>query len=116
MPSTSRLAAAALGAAGVAALPVSVLASTSVVRPRYNALLTHVAATGSVDARLIRAVAWAESGWRQEAVSSTGAVGIMQIEPSTGQWVSETLAGRRLDIWRAIDNVTAGSLLLRHLL
>ena len=83
---------------------------------RYNALLTHVAATVAVDARLIRAVAWAESGWRQEAVSSTGAVGIMQLEPSTGQWVSETLAGRRLDIWRAIDNVTAGSLLLRHLL
>ena len=33
MPSTSRLAAAALGATAVAALPVSVVASTYVVRP-----------------------------------------------------------------------------------
>jgi soluble lytic murein transglycosylase-like protein len=61
-------------------------------------------------------VAWAESAWEQERVSATGAVGIMQLEPSTGDWVSTHLAGRRLDIWNALDNVTAGSLLLRHLL
>jgi len=83
---------------------------------RFNALLTHVAGMAGVDAPLVRAVAWAESRWRQEAISATGAVGIMQLEPSTGDWVSTHLAGRHLDIWNALDNVTAGSLLLQHLL
>jgi soluble lytic murein transglycosylase-like protein len=83
---------------------------------RFNALITHVAGAVDHDARVVRAVAWVESRWRQEAISATGAVGIMQLEPSSGKWVSIHLAGRRLDIWNALDNVTAGSLLLRHLL
>jgi len=36
-----------------------------------------------VDAKLLRAVAWAESRGRQQAVSSKGALGIMQLMPST---------------------------------
>ena len=82
---------------------------------RMNALLTFVAGEVELDARLVRAVAWVESGWRQDAISRTGAVGIMQLEPFTGDWVSRHLANRRLDIWVAQDNVLAGSLLLRHL-
>ena len=82
---------------------------------RMNALLTYVAGDIAVDARLMRAVAWAESTWRQEVVSSTGAVGVMQLEPYTGDWVSRHVAGRRLDIWVAQDNVLAGGLLLKHI-
>jgi len=81
---------------------------------RMNALLTHVAGEIDADARLMRAVAWAESAWRQDVVSPTGAVGVMQLEPYTGDWVSRHIAGRRLDIWVAQDNVLAGGLLLRH--
>ena len=83
---------------------------------RMNALLTYVAGEVGVDAALVRAVAWVESGWRQDTVSATGAVGVMQLEPYTGDWVSRHVAQRRLDIWVAQDNVLAGSLLLRHLL
>jgi LysM repeat protein len=83
---------------------------------RMNALLTYVADEVSVSATLVRSVAWTESGWRQDVVSPTGAVGVMQLEPYSGEWVSRHIAGRRLDIWVAQDNVLAGSLLLRHLL
>jgi len=83
---------------------------------RASALLGQVAADARIDAKLARAVAWIESSWNQETVSATGAVGLMQIEPSTGDWVSRHLAKRRLDIWKAADNALAGSLLLRHLL
>ena len=83
---------------------------------RMNALLTYVAGEVGVDAAIVRAVAWAESGWRQDTVSPTGAVGVMQLEPYTGDWVSRHIALQRLDIWVAQDNVLAGSLLLRHLL
>lgn len=82
---------------------------------RMNALLTHGAESVGVDADLVRAVAWTESAWRQGMVSPTGALGLMQIEPSTGEWVSEHLAGSRLDLHLAGDNVRAGALLLRHL-
>jgi len=82
---------------------------------RANALLTHTAQEVGVDARLVRAVAWMESGWQQGVVSPTGAVGMMQIEPYTGDWVSRYLAGRPLDLHVAADNVLAGCLLLHHL-
>lgn len=84
--------------------------------PRMNALVSFVAADVGVDARLLRAVAWAESKWHQDRVSPTGAVGVMQIEPFTGEWVSRHIAGTQLDIWRAQDNVAAGAMLLRHLM
>jgi LysM repeat protein len=83
---------------------------------RASALLTHTAQEVGVDSRLVRAVAWMESGWQQNVVSPTGAVGIMQIEPYTGEWISRYLAGRTLDLHVAADNVLAGCLLLHHLL
>ena len=83
---------------------------------RINALLEHVAAAENVPADLVKAVGWIESGWDQARISPTGAVGIMQLEAFTGEWVSENLAGTRLDIHLSIDNVRAGALLLRHLI
>jgi soluble lytic murein transglycosylase-like protein len=83
---------------------------------RVGALLTYVAERSGVPPALIRAVAWTESRWRQDLVSPTGAVGLMQIEPYTGEWVSEHLADRSLDVHIAEENVTAGSLLIGHLL
>jgi LysM repeat protein len=83
---------------------------------RINALLVHVANEVGVDPRLVKAVAWMESGWHQGVVSPTGAVGLMQVEPYTGEWVSRYLAGRTLSLRVASDNVLAGALLLHHLL
>jgi len=57
-----------------------------------------------------------ESGWQQDVVSPTGAMGLMQVEPYTGEWISRYLADRSLDLNDAHDNVTAGCLLLHHLL
>jgi N-acetylmuramoyl-L-alanine amidase len=83
---------------------------------RINALLVHVANDVGVDPGLVKAVAWMESGWHQGVVSPTGAVGLMQVEPYTGEWVSRYLAGRTLSLRVASDNVLAGALLLHHLL
>jgi LysM repeat protein len=83
---------------------------------RVNALLLHVANQVGVDPKLVKAVAWMESGWQQGVVSPTGAVGLMQVEPYTGEWVSRYLAGRTLNLRVAADNVMAGTLLLHHLL
>jgi N-acetylmuramoyl-L-alanine amidase len=83
---------------------------------RVNALLTHVANQVGVDPAVVKAVAWMESGWQQGVVSPTGAIGLMQVEPYTGEWVSKYLAGRTLNLRIAADNVLAGTLLLHHVL
>jgi soluble lytic murein transglycosylase-like protein len=49
-------------------------------------------------------------------VSATGAIGLMQVEPYTGEWISRYLAGRALNLRVASENVLAGTLLLHHLL
>jgi LysM repeat protein len=99
-----------------AILPVGVTLHVPGKVVRADALLTHIAQQEGVDVKLVKAVAWMESGWQQEVVSPTGAIGIMQVEPYTGEWVSRYLAHRKLDLHVAQDNVLAGVLLLKHLL
>ena len=64
---------------------------------------------------LALAVAFQESGLQQREVSPTDAVGIMQIEPYTANWLS-AYTGRRIDRFDAASNVYAGTDLLRLLL
>ena len=45
-------------------------------------------------------------------VSTTGAIGAMQVMPSTGSWVSSYIVHRHLDLLNAQDNITAGIALL----
>ena len=56
----------------------------------------------------IKAIAYQESGWQQHVRSSAGAVGVMQVLPSTGDFVGRYVVGRSLDLRRAQDNITAG--------
>ena len=60
------------------------------------------------DPNLIKAISWQESGWNNDAISSVGAVGIMQVLPSTNRDVSERRAGRDLDLNVPAENVEAG--------
>jgi LysM repeat protein len=84
-------------------------------RARVRRVITKVARRWNVDRELALAVAWQESGWQMDRVSSAGAVGAMQVIPSTGRWMSDVV-GRRLRLRRTRDNITAGVALLRLLL
>ena len=46
-----------------------------------------------VDPKLARALAWMESGFQQDVVSSAGAIGVMQLLPETWEWVDTLLLG-----------------------
>lgn len=73
-----------------------------------------VAATAvrhGVDPQLALAVSWQESGWQMDRRSSAGAIGAMQVLPSTAAWMS-MYAGRRLHARRLADNATTGVRLL----
>jgi hypothetical protein len=48
-----------------------------------------------VDPGLARALAWMESGWQQDVVSSVGALGVMQLLPETWEFVDVVLLGVR---------------------
>lgn len=65
-----------------------------------------------VDPRLARALAWMESGFQQDVVSSVGAIGVMQLLPETWEFVDTVLLGVRTP--RTYEgNVRAGVRYLR---
>ncbi|HIR08607.1 MAG TPA: lytic transglycosylase domain-containing protein [Candidatus Pullichristensenella stercoripullorum] len=58
---------------------------------RYEAEIRQAAAEFSLDPAYVASVALAESSFDAEAVSSVGAIGLMQIMPSTGEWIAGKL-------------------------
>ncbi|MBW3618974.1 MAG: LysM peptidoglycan-binding domain-containing protein [Actinobacteria bacterium] len=84
-------------------------------RPEAGRVITVVARRYGWNPAFVKALAWQESGWQMGRVSSTGAVGIMQVMPGTGDFVSQELVGRRLELRDPVDNVTAGVVFLDHL-
>lgn len=76
-----------------------------------------IADGNGVPAALAEAVAWQESGWNNDEVSSIGAVGVMQIVPSTWNWIDRYLTpSDPLGTASAAENIRAGALLLHQLL
>ncbi|MEW6583923.1 MAG: transglycosylase SLT domain-containing protein, partial [Actinomycetota bacterium] len=83
---------------------------------QVQSLLARHAARHGVSLALARAVAWQESGFRQDVVSSAGAVGVMQLMPDTAAWAGPALLGRAIDPASADDNIDAGVAFLAYLL
>jgi soluble lytic murein transglycosylase-like protein len=81
-------------------------------RSVVSAAIDRWAAVYGVDGKLARALAWMESGFQEDVVSSAGAVGVMQLLPETWEWVDTVLLGQRTP--RTYDgNVRAGVRYLR---
>jgi soluble lytic murein transglycosylase-like protein len=97
---------AAAGAEPVAAVPAA---------HDVEALLEEAARAHGFSPRFVKALAWQESGWSQGVVSSAGAIGIMQVMPTTGDHVADHILGRDLDLDDPWDNVAAGVAYLDHL-
>lgn len=95
---------------GARAVPAAAAGS----RTHIAQLLESTARRYGMSPRFVKAVAWQESGWNPQVVSSASAVGVMQVLPSTGRFVSTNLVGRPLDLQRPADNVEAGVAFLRY--
>lgn len=65
------------------------------------------AARAGIEGRFLAALAWTESGLRQEAVSQAGAIGLMQLMPAT----AETLG---VDPQDPVENLLGGARYLRR--
>jgi LysM repeat protein len=75
-----------------------------------------IAAENGVSPSLAQAIADQESGFNNDVVSSTGATGVMQIEPGTWSFIQGNLGGPALSPESATDNVVGGVELLHSLL
>jgi hypothetical protein len=69
-----------------------------------------------VSPSLLKALAYTESRWRQDAVSVTGAVGVGQLLPETAEWLSTLMEEPGLDPSSRRDNIRMSAYLLRWLL
>jgi soluble lytic murein transglycosylase-like protein len=68
-----------------------------------------------VDVRLVRALAWWESGFNNSLVSSAGARGVMQVTPATWSYAELVLVGHQIPN-TVSGNVQVGVAFLNHLL
>jgi LysM repeat protein len=65
---------------------------------------------------LLEATCWWESGWQMGVVSSTGAVGVGQLEPSTVRTLRVILGDQTLSSTSTSDNIEMASAYLHQLL
>jgi len=81
--------------------------------PRFD----HWAKVYNVPPDLLKGLAWYESGWQNRVVSSTGAVGVGQLEPFTSDFVANgLLKNPGLDPKKVDDNIRMSARFLRFLL
>jgi LysM repeat protein len=114
------------GQAIVVAMPAATLASTRtaprIVVPPDRAVLRSIflrfSPLAGVPSDLAMALAWQESGWQRNKVSSTRAIGVMQLMPDTVDFVSIALLRlpTRLDPRDPVANIRMGTRFLRYLL
>jgi soluble lytic murein transglycosylase len=86
---------------------------------RYEQIVTGHAEQYDLDPQLIAAVIYQESKFDADAVSSSGAVGLMQLLPGTAQGIADRTGGHGWHESDLVDpelNVRYGAWYLRHLL
>jgi soluble lytic murein transglycosylase-like protein len=82
----------------------------SIRRARYSAMIDTVARRFNLYPELLHAVIRAESAYDPSAVSSAGAIGLMQLMPATADRYHVS------DIWNPLENLRGGAKYLRDLL
>lgn len=95
--------------------PVLVKSVSAIPAAQVRGLLDYWARRYGVDRKLVRAVAWMESGYQTELTSRAGAWGVMQILPPTWRYVETVLLGRKVSHTPS-GNIRVGVLYLRQLL
>jgi LysM repeat protein len=95
-------------------LPVS----DGLTNPDARQMLVDAANEFGVMPDLVLALAWQESGWQQHVVSSAGAIGVMQVLPSTANWAITELGVRNAEDWRTNprSNIRVGTAILNALI
>ncbi len=85
-------------------------------RTSVHEILAQAAHDQGVDPNLLLAVSYWESSWNQSAVSSEGAMGLLQVMPKTAEVAGPRFLGRTVNLADPTDNAEMGAALLKDLL
>ncbi|MDR3021836.1 MAG: lytic transglycosylase domain-containing protein, partial [Clostridiales bacterium] len=83
---------------------------------KYYDIIQIESSKRNVDINLIRAVIWTESKYDRLACSRVGAKGVMQLMPSTAQWLAKRQGLVDYDLYNAKDNIVLGVSYLNYLI
>lgn len=83
----------------------------------YSKEIDDLTKTYSVKKDLVFAIIKVESNFREKIVSHKGAVGLMQIMPSTANWILEKVGKnpKEFDLYNARDNIEVGMIYYNYL-
>ncbi len=79
-------------------------------RSNYDSLIRQIAFHHGVDPDLVRGIIHVESGYNPQALSSKGAMGLMQLMPETASILGVN------DPWDPLENITGGTKYISYLL
>lgn len=83
---------------------------------KYKQTVIRYAKQNEIESALVFAVIKTESSFREKVVSKKGAVGLMQILPSTAEYVAKLLGEENFDLKDATTNIRYGCKYIRYLL
>lgn len=82
----------------------------------YRQMVLDVAAQYEVDPRLVAAIGRVESRWNPNVVGTHDDTGLMQILPSTAEWIASKMGIEEYDLFDPLTNVTMGTWYLHVLI
>lgn len=88
-----------------------IIMASTVFTPDFRSIIDDNSNRYGIDNRLVYAVIMAESGYDSQAKSPKGAIGLMQIMPSTAEWLSDAPVAES-DLYNPKYNIELGVKLL----
>lgn len=83
---------------------------------KYKDIVFEAAEQNNLERTLIFSVIKIESGFNEKAKSKKGALGLMQITPSTGEYIAKMLNVKQYDLLQPETNVKFGCYYLKYLI
>ncbi|MBR2614596.1 MAG: lytic transglycosylase domain-containing protein [Clostridia bacterium] len=83
---------------------------------KYQNFAESVGEKYGVDPLFIYSIIKVESGFKKDAVSSKGAVGLMQITPSTAEYIAFSKGVKTYDLFNVETNIDFGVFYLKYLI
>lgn len=83
---------------------------------KYDDIIDKYSSEYNVDRSLVKAIIFKESRFKETAVSSKGAIGLMQLMPSTALWLMNKLKIEDYKIESADNNIRLGTYYLSYLM
>jgi hypothetical protein len=92
-------------------IPLSVPNISLKLEPIQKADLLRIISQNHPNPKLVEAIIQVESNWDGKAVSNKGAIGLMQVMPSSAR---QFVTLKHLDLTCPVENIKAGTTILKH--